>query len=138
MPEPVPSLSVPRRQVLLGGLLLTVAACATKPAVDAPPNSLIFFTAFSADLDSQAQKVLDEIALDAKDNLRRTVIVEGYADKIGTPAANQTLSQLRAQVVADGLVQRGVDRSRIVLRPRGPTDMDPGIESRRVSVRYGN
>ncbi len=122
--------------VVAGGALLGLAGCMT-PSVDAPPASVIFFTALSASLDPEAQAAIVHIADDAKANPRVPVIVQGFADRIGSVAANQTLSELRAQVVADALVGQGVDRGRIVLRPRGATKSDPGVESRRVDVSFG-
>ena len=120
-----------------GALLSIAAACAPLAPVDAPPKSVLFFTAFSADLDAPARNVIAEFARDAKSAPNRPVLVEGYADSVGSAASNRTLSLLRAQVVADALVAQGIDRSRIVLRPRGPTTADPGIESRRVELEVG-
>lgn len=122
--------------MLMGAVL---AGCAPKAAVDAPPRSVVFFTNFSADLDAAARQVIDQVSADALASPRRTVVVEGFADqRVSSPAATQTLSQLRAQVVADAIAAHGVDRSRIVLRPRGGTNSDPGIESRRVDVSFGS
>lgn len=125
-------------QTLLLGALALGAGCAPKPVVDAPPKSVVFFTAFSANLDSDAQQVVEHVSADALANPRRTIYVEGYADQVGTASANRTLSDLRAQVVADAIVGHGVPRSRLVVRPRGATAADPGIESRRVDVSFGS
>ena len=62
------------------------------------------------------------------------VVVAGYADRLGSADANQTLSKLRAQVVADRLAADGVERGRIVLRAKGSVGGDPGVESRRVAI----
>ena len=130
------------RRRLLGaavlGSALGAAGCAPKQAVDAPPRSVVFFTAFSADLDGDAQKVIEQVSAAAAASPRRTIYVAGYADQIGSTAANQTLSQLRAQVVADAIVAHGIAKSRVVIRPRGATAADPGIESRRVDVSFGS
>ena len=130
-----------RRRLFLSaavlGPALGAAGCAPKQAVDAPPRSVVFFTAFSADLDGDAQKVIEQVSADAAASPRRTIYVEGYADQAGSTAANRTLSQLRAQVVADAIVAHGIAKSRLVVRPRGPTAADPGIESRRVDVSFG-
>ena len=119
-------------------MLAGLAGCVQKGPVDAPPVSPVFFTALSANLDGPALQVIGHVVEDALANPSRSVIVQGFADQVGTPAANKTLSELRAQVVADAIVARGVDRRRIVLRPRGATQADPGIESRRVDVSFGN
>lgn len=125
------------RSVALGALLLGAAGCAQKSPVDAPPESVTFFNPFSADLDDAAKGVINQISTDALAHPDRRVIVEGFADSIGAPSSNQTLSKLRAQVVADALVSHGVPPSHIILRPRGATQSDPGIESRRVDVSFG-
>jgi len=130
------------RRLLLGVVTLGAGAflggCMARMAVDAPPKSVVFFTAFSADLDNLARQVVNSIATDAVANPARTVIIEGFADKIGSASANQTLSQLRAQVVSDALVAHGVNKQKIVIRPRGATMADPGIESRRVDISFGS
>jgi outer membrane protein OmpA-like peptidoglycan-associated protein len=54
--------------------------------------------------------------------------------RLRSPETNVTLSRLRAQNVADELVADGVDRARIILRPRGQVAGDQGLESRRVEI----
>ena len=125
------------RRLLLGLSLLGIAGC-VQGMLDAPPRSVVFFTAFSADLDATAQQVIDQVVLDAKANPARRVVVEGFADRNGSAAANKTLSELRAQVVADALVSHGIERNRVTLHPRGATMADPGIESRRVDITFGS
>ena len=120
---------------LSGAVLFGTAACTLAP-VDSPPASVVFFTAFSADLDDGAKGVIADAAETARASPTVRVVVQGYADAIGTPTSNMTLSLLRAQVVADGLVAKGVDRARITLRPRGSAQSDPGIESRRVDITF--
>ena len=118
--------------LVLGG----VAACSPMPPVtpDAPAY-VVFFTPFSADLDDGARSVIADASQAAQASPSRRVVVAGYADRTnGTPATNQTLTKLRAQVVADGLVAQGVDRGRIVLQPKGSIGGDPGVESRRVMI----
>ena len=126
------------RQLLLGAVLLAAAGCMLQGPVDAPPRSIVFFTALSAGLDDQAHTVINTVAKDAVANPARTILVQGFADRVGTPAANKTLSELRAQVVADALIAHGVNKQRIVIRPRGATASDPGIESRRVDISFGS
>ena len=135
------SVSVRRRlfaqQAWQFGLLLGVAACA--PTVAVTPQSpayVVFFTPFSADLDDGAKSVIADASQAAQAASSRRVVVAGYADRLGTPDTNQTLTKLRAQVVADRLVANGVDRRRIVLQPKGSVGGDPGVESRRVMIEF--
>jgi OOP family OmpA-OmpF porin len=49
--------------------------------------------------------------------------VIGYTDSTGSDAANQRMSEQRAQAVKDYLVQRhGIDARRITTEGRGPAD----------------
>ena len=125
-----------RRSFVTGLSAIVLAGCMARAPVDAPPASVVFFTAFSAELDDGAKGVIADAAEAARGAPSRRVVVEGFADTDGTPASNRTLSQLRAQVVADGLVARGVARDRVIIRPRGQTTADPGIESRRVDISF--
>ena len=111
----------------------------TRIMVNAPPRSVVFFTANSADLDDGANQAIDQVARDAASNPSRTVVVEGYADQ-HRHARHQpdACRMLRAQIVADALATHGVSRQRIVVRPRGPTDADPAFESRRVEVSFAS
>lgn len=135
----MPTAARPPRRAAFGLLLaplLTISAC-TGPAIDAPPKSVVFFTNVSAELDRGAQATIDEFTKDAQAHPALPVLVEGYADRSVGPAANRTLAELRAQVVSDALVQRGVERRRITLRPRAPNGTQPGLESRRVELELG-
>ncbi len=124
------------RAALFGAVLGGMAACApaAQPVTPETPAYVVFFTPFSADLDDGAKSVITEASQAAQSMPGRRVIVAGYADRIGAAATNQTLTKLRAQIVADGLVNKGVDRGRIVLQPKGSVGGDPGVESRRVMI----
>jgi len=137
MPQPLAAprpLSV-RRATLFGLLLGGVAACAPMaPVTPDAPAYVVFFTPFSADLDDGAKGVITDASQAAQARPGRRVVVAGYADRVGTRDTDRTLTKLRAQVVADGLVAKGVDRGRIVLQPKGSVGGDPGVESRRVMI----
>jgi OOP family OmpA-OmpF porin len=80
----------------------------------------IDFELGSAILTVSAERLLDEIAeiLIAEE---ATVAVLGHTDNSGSVAANQKLSELRARVVIDYLVGRGVPSQRLVARGYGAT-----------------
>ena len=122
------------RLAALGFLLAVLAACTASPAEPIGPTYVIFFTPFSADLDEAALGVIAEASRAVQEVPGRRVVVAGYADRVGSADANQTLSKLRAQVVTDKLAVDGVDRGRIRLRPKGSVGGDPGVESRRVAI----
>lgn len=125
-----------RQVVVLGAMLASLSACVSGPSGPPIPGYVVFFTPVSADMDDSARTIVTEAAQAAQTVPGRKVVVAGYADRIGTAAANQTLTKLRAQVVADGLVAAGVDRRRIVLQPKGSVGNEPGIESRRVEIEF--
>jgi OOP family OmpA-OmpF porin len=119
---------------VFGFVLVGLAACTTVPAEPLGPTYVVFFTPFSADLDDAASGVIADAGRAAQAPPGHRVVVAGYADRLGSADTNQTLSKLRAQVVADGLAARGVNRGRITLRPKGSVGGDPGVESRRVEI----
>ncbi|HEY0206439.1 MAG TPA: OmpA family protein [Acetobacteraceae bacterium] len=98
------------------------------------PSFLVFYTPFSANIDTEALRIVGEAAKAAKADPARAVFVLGYADQAGSTEANRTLTRLRAQVVRDTLVADGVPADRIILQPKGAQGGDPGVESRRVEI----
>ena len=123
-----------RRLAVFGCFLAGLAACTAAPAEHLGPTYVVFFTPFSADLDDAALGVIADAGRAAQAVPGHRVVVAGYADRLGSTAANQTLSKLRAQVVADNLALDGVNRGRIAMRPKGSVGGDPGVESRRVEI----
>lgn len=65
-------------------------------------------------LDPVSDPVLEAVLklMQANSNIEKFRI-EGHTDNKGTPALNQKLSAARAAAVADWLVKRGIDRSKI-------------------------
>ncbi len=116
------------------GMALAGAACAPMAADTPGPSFLVFYTPFSANLDSQASRLVAEAAKAATAEPSRRVFVLSYADQVGSPESNRTLTKLRAEVVRDTLVADGIPVSRITLRPKGAQGGDPGVESRRVEI----
>ncbi len=125
---------MPPRFAVFGLALAGLAACTTAPAGPEEPSFVVFFTPLSAELDEAAQGVVADAGRAAQARPGRRVVVAGYANRIGSADADQTLSKLRAQVVADRLAAQGVAPGRIALRPKGSVGGDPGIESRRVEI----
>ena len=115
------------------GIALAGAACV--PMRGAPgPSFLVFYTPFSANIDTEGLHILSEAANAAKADPTRVVFVLSYADQLGSTEANRTLTRLRAQVVRDTLVADGISTDRIILQPKGAQGGDPGVESRRVEI----
>ena len=104
-------------------------------AMAADQKKVVYFPTWSAELDDPARAVIDEAATQARDHDKAAVTVAGFASTIGSPRANQLLSELRAQVVADELMRKAVRAGRLRLNSRGASHfVSTPLESRRVEV----
>jgi peptidoglycan-associated lipoprotein len=101
------------------------AAAAVAPAIHAergpactlePPR----FATGSHELDATAREFLDRFAECLVRN-EDAAVIEGFADPTGSPSYNEWLSEMRALNAVDHLVKRGVERSRLTIRPLGAT-----------------
>ena len=121
------------RRLAIGLGLLALSAC----AMQGPPDRVypVFFNDFSANLDPTAMVVVSNAAAIAQQYPALPVKVMGYADNAGSPAADISLSQARADAVAALLQQDGVAASRIQRSAVGtPPNSQPGVERRRVVI----
>ncbi len=107
------------------------------PGTDVPSDRafVVFFEAWSAAIQEPAMEGLTRVAQIAREHPRQNVLVIGYTDPRGSGEANRLLSRLRAQIVRDTLVEKGVPPQRIRIISRGPTPGFESVESRRVEVR---
>jgi len=127
------------RRTLLAALPpLALAACATEPSGRAT-RAVVFFTEDSAALDENAQELVAQMAEQAKARPGAPVRVRGFAaPEAGTARYSRTLSASRARHVADHLIASGIDRSRIIVEPRGAVPYElMAAESRRVEIIVG-
>ena len=69
----------------------------------------IYFSSGSAALNTSTRKVLDRLAKFAKKCGQRTVIIKAHTDDVGDEAANQQLSERRAEAVKNYMIAKGVD-----------------------------
>ena len=121
------------RRLAIGLGLLAFSAC----AMQEPPDRIypVFFNDFSSNLDPAGMAVVANAADIAKKFPRLPVKVTGYADNAGSTAAEVSLSQARADAVANLLEQDGVPRARIQRAAIGtPPNSQPGVERRRVEI----
>ncbi len=90
-----------------------------------------------ADLDAEARWVVERIAfvLNHPRAQDRKVVLEGYADYVGTEAYNLALSRRRAETVARELIGQGVRRDRLAVeaygksRPIAPNQKPDGTDN---------
>ncbi len=80
-------------------------------------SKIVYFKINSSTLSPQAKQDLDEIAEKAKAQKGYVLEVAGYADKTGSAALNQTLSEERADAVVRYLEQNGDIPIHRILRP---------------------
>jgi outer membrane protein OmpA-like peptidoglycan-associated protein len=95
----------------------------------------LYFSVGSSSVGSHGQ--LDRVAKKLTDHSDARVRIEGYADPTGTPEGNMSLSEQRADSVRDYLVNKGIDTSRIDVKPFGDTVLKYGRadgRNRRVAV----
>jgi outer membrane protein OmpA-like peptidoglycan-associated protein len=100
------------------------------------------FDVGKSEIKPQALSTVTEIGLTLKRFNQGLVDVLGHTDSTGTAAANQALSQKRAESVAKQLRAKGVSASRIATRgygstyPIGDNGTDPGRAlNRRVEIK---
>lgn len=103
---------------------------------------LVFFDFDVARVPAEADPLLGSIADVAQDNPNMRLEVVGHADRAGSTAYNNRLSENRARNVADALSARGVPMDRMTVDWKG--EMDPRVptgdgvrepENRRVVIR---
>lgn len=95
------------------------------------------FAGASASIDEKSHALLEEVARILEQHPQVTKLrVEGHTDSLGPRAANQRLSQARAEAVVDFLVQRGVAAERLV--PVGFGESRPLASNRTAEGRAKN
>jgi OmpA-OmpF porin, OOP family len=116
-------------------------APAPAPAPQVARTYLVFFDWDRADLTARAREIIREAATNSQRANVTRIEVAGHADRSGSAAYNQRLSQRRAEAVAAELVRDGVARSAITVqafgesRPLVPTaDGVREPQNRRVEI----
>ncbi|MCG3760733.1 OmpA family protein [Vibrio cincinnatiensis] len=77
------------------------------------------FAVNSAKLNEESKEQLSDLVLFLNEYPQANVIVTGHTDSSGSAAYNQTLSEKRAKAVADAIVERGIEPSRISWKGEG-------------------
>ncbi|HEY4212472.1 MAG TPA: OmpA family protein [Steroidobacteraceae bacterium] len=88
-----------------------------------------------------SQPIVDQIVATLKGNSALQLTVEGHTDNVGTPQANQTLSQSRAQAVVTAVTGAGIAAPRLTAvgygqtKPVADNSTDAGrAQNRRVDL----
>jgi len=74
---------------------------------------MILFDFDRFELKHQYHAVLDEIALMLSTNPETNIEIKGHTDNVGTAEYNQRLSEKRAEIIKQYLVQKGVEKDRL-------------------------
>ncbi len=117
------------------------AAAPPPPAPRLPETYVVFFAFDRSEISPVASQVLDRAIADFRATGMTNIVIEGHADRSGSDAYNQRLSQRRAQSVASYLRSKGVGQNAIQTaafgetRPRVPTaDGVRNEENRRAEL----
>ena len=129
-----------RRRLMFTATILALAFAALAVAVPAAQAQkaekfLVFFEAWSAQIEPGASDVVRAAASYAKEHPAMRVDIIGFAANDGSKSANLYLSLLRAQLVSDMLAATGIDPERISRVGEGAVNyVDSPQEGRRVEI----
>ncbi len=105
----------------------------------------IFFDVNQSTLKNESLIELNKVADLLIDNPTTTILIGGYTDNVGSPAANLTLSQARAKAVLTYLISKGIPAKNLVAKGFGETnpvstnDTEEGRAlNRRTSIRISS
>jgi outer membrane protein OmpA-like peptidoglycan-associated protein len=101
----------------LAGVLAGGIASADTPSaqIDVDAITDVTFAFDSSTLPFSAELKLNRVIDRAKERPESRIILGGYTDPIGTEPYNVGLAIRRAEAVRDALIDRGIDRQRIVV-----------------------
>lgn len=89
-------------------------------------DSLFGFNRY--DIKPAGKLVLEQFTANLKGTQYDVITVEGHTDRIGSAAANQKLSQRRANAVKEYLVASGIDTSKVLAAGKGESEPKTGGE----------
>lgn len=99
-------------------------------------DSGILFDVDKSDLKTAARENINELSETLKKYEDTNILIEGHTDNTGAEEYNQTLSEKRAQSVADYLNSLGIDNARV--QTVGYGEMQPIADNTTASGRQDN
>ncbi|MEO7010476.1 MAG: OmpA family protein [Caldimonas sp.] len=97
------------------------AALAAQPLP--PAQFTLFFVDGKDEFTDESKKIVDGVFAEITKRPTPDVIVIGHTDTVGDDAANDALSRLRAEVVRNILVARGLAPDKVVVIGRGKREL---------------
>ena len=79
----------------------------------------VLFDFNKTELNAGGERLLDKLAAFINQSSNRQVLIEGFTDSLGTDNYNEQLSQKRAEVVKDYLIDKGVTPDRLAAKGYG-------------------
>lgn len=113
---------------------VVAAVVPVKPAVEAYFNAETLFDFDKAVVKPEGQRILDEkivASMKMHPEVALLVII-GHADRIGTEAYNQDLSERRANAVKAYLVKQGIAAERMKASGKGESEPNPEANTRQI------
>ncbi len=111
------------------------------PVVPTDLPSNVFFAQSTYTLLPESLTNLDKLVRVMRTNPQFRLDISGHTDNVGDSRLNQTLSEYRAKVVANYLIQRGIAPDRLTIRGYGSaqpaasnTTESERIRNRRVAI----
>lgn len=109
-------------------IALPAAAQGTEPAYEKVAfDATVLFDSGKSVLRPAGRNTLDDFVRQLRGLETRTIVAVGYADRTGSAASNQILSEERVDAVKAYLVGRGIPAERV--RTTGWGDQRPGTNS---------
>ena len=106
-------------------LALPAAAADAEPAYEKVAlDANVMFNSGSSRLSAEGREALDLFVRSMHGLESRTVLAIGHADRMGSEASNQILSEERVEAVKAYLVSRGLRAERVRTSARGATQPD--------------
>ncbi len=110
---------------------------------EAAGKLVLLFETGNASLNARNEAILDQASRLYREGRPIIMIVSGSTDAVGFPAENLQLSQRRANVVARGLLLRGIPAERTQILAKGETNPAvpaqrgvPEAQNRRVEITW--
>ena len=93
-------------------------------ASSGPPRQFIVFFGFNKyNLTTEANRVISEAVVAAKETGSASVLITGHTDTVGSNIYNERLSMRRSNVVKGEMVRQGISTSSISASGKGETEL---------------